>query len=179
MFCTFWINLSFLSKYYLVFKALQSSVSSLRGLRLRPELYDQSSYKQYKQNNLSLHAFIDFSLTFNCIKYQYYISFIFCPLDIINTRIIIYQETSLKCITMLLRKVLLGCYNKVYIYSKETTLSQKIWELREEGIECDIKWKQRQPSHTLQSPACVHFAHLKNIISFSNQSKLQLTKKMK
>ena len=42
---------------------------------------------------------------------------------------------------MLLRKVLLGCYNKVYIYSKETTLSQKIWELREEGIECDIKWK--------------------------------------
>ena len=41
-------------------------------------------------------------------------------------------------------KVRLGNHKKSFNhkkYSKETTLSQKIWELREEGIECDIKWK--------------------------------------
>ena len=26
-------------------------------------------------------------------------------------------------------------------YGTETTLSQKIWQLRDEGVECDIKWK--------------------------------------
>ena len=26
-------------------------------------------------------------------------------------------------------------------YGTETTLSQKIWQLRDEGVECEIKWK--------------------------------------
>ena len=41
-------------------------------------------------------------------------------------------------------KLRLGNHKKSFNhkkYSKETTLSQKIWQLREEGIEVDIKWK--------------------------------------
>ena len=63
-------------------------------------------------------------------------------------------------------KVRIGNHKKSFNhkkYSKETTLSQQIWQLREEGILIE-------PSHTLPSPACVHFAHLKNITLFSNQS---------